>query len=192
MEPRSTWKHFKSLLMHACVSVHTLSLKCMGVLTRIPCTRWMNCVCLRGIKEVCVSLPSSQVPRVSLFSSCLSEEQSFLSVSQSVFGEMIVGFREREALFGQEQARIALFPFIIILLLSPPNILLYNLLSLCPLLPYCSLTHSFLFIPVLPIPKPSTHFSSPRPFFPVSPSPDWGSVLLVRQPMCPSVCVRER
>lgn len=67
-----------------------------------------------------------------------SEEQSFLSVSQSVFGEMIVGFRERVALFGKEQARIALFPFIIILFLSPPNILLYYLFSFCPFLPYFS------------------------------------------------------
>ena len=40
-----------------------------------------------------------------LLSSGLSEEQSFLSVSQSVFGEMIVGFRERAALFGQEASK---------------------------------------------------------------------------------------
>lgn len=74
-----------------------------------------------------------------------SEEQSFLSVSQSVFGEMIVGFRERVALFGKEQARIALFPFIIILFLSPPNILLYYLFSFCPFLPYFSSPPSFPF-----------------------------------------------
>ena len=111
-----------------------------------------------------------------LLSSGLSEEQSFLSVSQSVFGEMIVGFRERAALFGQEQARIALFPFIIILLLSPPNILLYHLLSFCPFLPLSSLSLFFpflLFIPALPRPHTPapTPLNPPQPSLPLFPPP---------------------
>lgn len=93
----------------------------------------------RERNSVCVCVFHYPAARflTSLFSGP-SEEQSFLSVSQSVFGEMIVGFRERAALFGKEQARIALFPFIIILFLSPPNILLYYLFSFCPFLPYFS------------------------------------------------------
>lgn len=150
----------------------------------------------RERNSVCVCVFHYPAARflTSLFSGP-SEEHSFLSVSQSVFGEMIVGFRERAALFGKEQARIALFPFIIILFLSPPNILLYYLFSFCPFLPYFSSPPLFpflLFIPVLPIPTPSARFSSPILTPSVSPSPDWGSVLLVRQPMCLSVCVRER
>lgn len=93
----------------------------------------------RERNSVCVCVFHYPAARflTSLFSGP-SEEQSFLSVSQSVFGEMIVGFRERAALFGKEQARMALFPFIIILFLSPPNILLYYLFSFCPFLPYFS------------------------------------------------------
>lgn len=116
----------------------------VGLLARIHCARWM-CVRDRELEKereilyVCVCVFHYPAARflTSLFSGP-SEEQSFLSVSQSVFGEMIVGFSERVALFGKEQARIALFPFIIILFLSPPNILLYYLFSFCPFLPYFS------------------------------------------------------
>lgn len=99
----------------------------------------------------------------SLFFSGFSEEQSFLFVSQSVFGEMIVDFRERVALFGKEQARIALFPFIIILLLSPPNILSHHLLFFCPVLP-CSPSPLFPFLHFFSaLPTPSPLFLSPHP-----------------------------
>lgn len=165
----------------------------MGLLTRIQHTRCMQLCVWERENESVFPYPAARF-LTSLLSSGLSEEQSFLSVSQSVFGEMIVGFRERAALFGQEQARIALFPFIIILLLSPPNILLCHLLSFCPFLPQSSfpLFPFLLFITALHVPTPSTCFSSPNLSPSVSASPDWGSVLLVRQPMCLSVCVRER
>lgn len=131
-----------------------------GQLTRIRCTTYMELK-----RKVCVFHYPAARFLTTLLSSGLSEEQSFLSVSQSVFGEMIVGFRERAALFGQKQARIALFPFIIILLLSPPNILLYHLLSFCPFLPYSSFPlfplFSFSSLPC-PSPPPSTCFSSPN------------------------------
>lgn len=145
-----------------CVQCMCLSRECMGLLTRI---QWIRC---KKLRFKCV--PAARF-LTTLLSSGLSEEQSFLSVSQSVFGEMIVGFRERAALFGQEQARIALFPFITILLLSPPNILL---LSFCPFLPYSSLPLFLflLFIPASPVPTPGTRFSSPNLSPSVSPSPD--------------------
>ncbi len=190
MERRSTWKHFKILLMYACIGACVYLFECMGLLAGIQCT-----TCMELKRKVCVFHYPAVRFLTTLLSSGLSEEQSFLSVSQSVFGEMIVGFRERAALFGQEQARIALFPFIIVLLLSPPNILLFHLLSFCPFLPYSSFPLFPLFsFSFLPCPSPPPSFSPPPTSLSpsVSPSPDWGSVLLVRQPMCLSVCVRER
>ena len=153
-----------------------------------------NSVCVFEKVRKCACFITRQTVFSPLFFSGLSEEQSFLFVSQSMFGEMIVGFRESMALFGKEQARIARFPFIIILLLSPLNILLYHLLSFCPFLPYfpSSLFPFLLFFSVLLIPTPSTYISSPILSSLCFPAPDWGGVLLVRQPMCLSVCVRER
>lgn len=152
--------------MCACISGCVYLGECMGLLTRIWCTRWMTLK-----KKVCVFHYPADRFLTTFLTSGLSEEQSFLSVSQSVFGEMIVGFRERVALFGQEQARIAQFPFIITLLLSPPNILPYHLLSFCPFLPYSL----FPLFPLSPFhsclassPPPSTRVSSPNLCFPLT------------------------
>lgn len=88
-----TWKHFKISLMHACIGAVSFPKSVRGLVTRIQCTRWISCVrvCLRGV-GVCVFYYPAARFLTSLLSSGLSEEQSFLSVSQSVFGEMIVGF----------------------------------------------------------------------------------------------------
>lgn len=155
-----------------------------------------NPVFEREEMKVCVCFIPRKQGSSPLSSSLLPQRSSHFS--QSVFGEIIVGFRERVALFGQEQARIGPFPFIILLLQSPPNILLCHLFSFCPFLHYSSFP-TFFFAFLLPHSRlapthPSHLLLTPPQTSPpsVSPSPDWGSVLLVRQPMCLSVCVRER
>lgn len=119
----------------------------------------------------------------------LSEEQSFLFVSLSVFGEMIVGFKERVALFGKEQTRIALFPFIIILLLSPLNILLYHPLSFCPFLPYSPSPLFPFLLSASPPPPLMLHLLFLCFLFSTT---NCAGALLVKQPMCLSGYVRER
>lgn len=119
-----------------------------------------------------------------------SEEQRVLAVTQSLtfranYSEVL---RKKKSFVCARKARIAHFPFIISLSLSPPNIPLNHLLSFCPFLRHL-VPHSHshpIFFSFLPHPTHTqTHAPSLPPSLPTPdlslcfPSLDWGSVLLV-------------